>query len=275
MRALAVGHDPYRWIWRDVRAALEARGHEVAEAPAGPVEVTVAWGGAAVGAANGGPVVRVLLGEGVASRGERVLVASEWLREAVGAVDAVVLRPGADSRFEQRAVPPWRGRLLCLDASVADVAVGALAGLPDARLVLDGAAADVLGAVDLGAPGRVRVQRSPPEAVVEAVAGADAVVCGPAPWCETPLWAMAVGRPVVAVGPGQGAGELLRDRVNALLVEPSRGAAGVADAVRRLAEDAGLRSALRVGGLETVERHSAPAFAAAVAAELESAAGVR
>jgi glycogen(starch) synthase len=86
------------------------------------------------------------------------------------------------------------------------------------------------------------------------------------PWGLVPLEAMARGRPVVATGRG-GSGEYLRDGENAVLFQPQN-AAGLALAVRRLAEDPALRDRLRVAGLETARRHTEDAFNRAVLSEL-------
>src|SRR5207244_4393620 len=69
---------------------------------------------------------------------------------------------------------------------------------------------------------------------------------------------------------GGGAAENLRDGANARLFAP--GATGaLAAAVRRLADDPALRARLREGGIATARRHTADAFNAAVADELERA----
>jgi glycogen synthase len=92
-------------------------------------------------------------------------------------------------------------------------------------------------------------------------ADADAVVfpvVWEEPWGLVPLEAMGRGRPVVATGRG-GSGEYLVDGDNCVLF-PAGDAGGLAEAVRRVASDAGLRARLRDGGLATAERHTAPRF---------------
>jgi glycosyltransferase involved in cell wall biosynthesis len=148
-----------------------------------------------------------------------------------------------------------------------DVALAALDALPEATLVVDGPGAEALPAHP-----RVLARRSPPDAVRDVYAAADAVlfpVVWPEPWGLVPLEAMAVGRPVVATGTG-GSGEYLVDGVNALLVAPGD-AEALAAAVRRLAAEPALRARLRAGGFETAGRLTASAFSAAVVAEVERA----
>src|SRR2546421_8807366 len=73
------------------------------------------------------------------------------------------------------------------------------------------------------------------------------------PWGLVPLEAMGKGRPVAATGRG-GSAEYLVDSENCVLFEADD-ARGLADALRRLASDAGLRARLREGGLETASRY--------------------
>jgi glycosyltransferase involved in cell wall biosynthesis len=103
-------------------------------------------------------------------------------------------------------------------------------------------------------------------------AAADAVVFPvrwDEPWGLVPIEAMAFGRPVAATGRG-GSREYLRDEENCLLFEAGD-AAGLAAAVRRLAEDGQLRARLREAGEETARRHTDAAFNAAVAEAVERA----
>jgi glycosyltransferase involved in cell wall biosynthesis len=85
------------------------------------------------------------------------------------------------------------------------------------------------------------------------------------------LEAMGLGRPVVATARG-GAAEYLRDGVNALVVPPDDPEA-IAAAVRRLADDPGLRARLRQGGLATASDHTAETFHARVEDALAAAVG--
>jgi glycosyltransferase involved in cell wall biosynthesis len=84
------------------------------------------------------------------------------------------------------------------------------------------------------------------------------VVVFPAEWEEpfglVPLEAMACGTPVVASGTG-GSGEFLDGDKNCLLVPPANPEA-LASAIRRLAADPVLRSAIVAGGLRTSEAWS-------------------
>src|SRR5204862_2790770 len=68
------------------------------------------------------------------------------------------------------------------------------------------------------------------------------------PWGLVPLEAMGKGRPVAATGRGGSAGYLV-DGENCVLFQADD-ARGVADALRRLASDSGLRDRLYEGGLE-------------------------
>jgi glycogen(starch) synthase len=127
-------------------------------------------------------------------------------------------------------------------------------------------------AVGLGVEGRVRFlgQRTRDQVRVDNAA-ADVVVfpvIWEEPWGLVPLEGMARGRPVVATGRG-GSGEYLRHGENALLFEAGD-EVGLAEAVRRLADDPGLRARLREGGLETAPRYTEDVFNAAVLREVEA-----
>ena len=104
-----------------------------------------------------------------------------------------------------------------------------------------------------------------PETLPATYAQADCVVF-PVRWAEPwgliPLEAMGIGRPVVATGRG-GSGEYLRDGDNCLVFTPGD-ETGLASAVRRLAEDRGLRAALRQSGYATAQRHTRARFHAEV-----------
>jgi glycogen synthase len=91
------------------------------------------------------------------------------------------------------------------------------------------------------------------------------------PWGLVPLEAMGKGRPVVATGRG-GSAEYLRDGENCLLFEADD-AEALADALRRLAADPGLRARLREGGLETAARFTEPLYNEAVESALRAALG--
>jgi glycosyltransferase involved in cell wall biosynthesis len=97
-------------------------------------------------------------------------------------------------------------------------------------------------------------------------------VTWPEPWGLVPLEAMAVGRPVVATGRG-GSGDFLRDRENCLLFAAGDPAA-LAQRVSAIAEDPGLRAALRAAGRATAEAHSEHEFNRRAVEEIERAAGL-
>ena len=109
---------------------------------------------------------------------------------------------------------------------------------------------------------------------LEAYVAADAIVFPvewPEPWGLVPLEAMSVGRPVIATGTG-GSGEYLEDGVNCLLFPPGD-AEALAERVRQVASDAGLRARLRQGGFATATRFSQEAFETAVIDALRRVAG--
>ncbi|MFA5785660.1 MAG: glycosyltransferase [Actinomycetota bacterium] len=160
---------------------------------------------------------------------------------------------------------PWRWRLLCVgrldERKGVHVAVEALARLPEE------ASLEVLGRGDdryrrrlrklvarHALAARVHFGEVAREALREHYAEADVFVF-PVIWQEpfglVPLEAMACGTPVVATGTG-GSAEFLRDGFNCLVVPPGDPGA-LAAAVRRLADDPGLRARLIEAGLRTVE----------------------
>jgi glycosyltransferase involved in cell wall biosynthesis len=157
----------------------------------------------------------------------------------------------------------WHWRLLYVgridERKGIHVAVNALTDLPpEASLDIDGRGDTAYEARlrdltrSLGLEGRVRFAVTPRESLADRYRNADVVVF-PTTWEEpfglVPLEAMACGTPVVATGTG-GSGEFLRDGGNCLLVPPGD-AGALARAVRRLAEDPGLRSQVVSGGVRT------------------------
>jgi len=204
------------------------------------------------------------------------LFISQAARERAGAdlPHTGIAHPGVDpAAFPRAPERPWGWRLALVGRSApekgVDVALAALAQLPEAMLVMD-------------APGehapveRVEFRRSAPGAVARTYADADAVlfpVTWNEPWGLVPLEAMSVGRPVVATATG-GAAEYLRDGVNALVVEPGDPGA-LASAVRRLAADPQLRARLRAGGFETAARYTEAGFCATVVDAVTAAAAPR
>lgn len=198
---------------------------------------------------------------------------------------AVIAHPGIDpQRFARQDPRPWGWRLLyCgrLDPRKGiATAVQALAILPPrATLTIDGdgdrahAAQLASLAARLGVADRVRFQRSEPAEVPAAYARADAVVFPVRwrePWGLVPLEAMAVGRPVIASRAGGGVAEYLEEGRNCLQFEPGD-AAGLAQAVGRLAGEHRLREALRDGARTTAARFVDSTFHEAVEQELRSA----
>jgi glycosyltransferase involved in cell wall biosynthesis len=65
-----------------------------------------------------------------------------------------------------------------------------------------------------------------------------------------------------------GSGEYLRDGENCLLFTPRDSAQALAESVRRLEADPGLRGHLREGGIATAERFTETAYNEAISAAL-------
>lgn len=199
---------------------------------------------------------------------------------------AAILPPGVDSseRFALRPSGPWRWRLLyCgrLDPrkGVA-TAIEALEHLPpEAALTIHGQGdkvyrAELEGlAARCGVAGRVRFTSSDHERVPDVYAQADVLVFPvrwEEPWGLVPLEAMAIGRPVVASRAGGGPAEYLEPGQNCLLFEPGN-AVGLADQIRHLGEDPGLRGSLVAGGHSTALRYSFEAFHQGILGAIERA----
>jgi glycosyltransferase involved in cell wall biosynthesis len=179
---------------------------------------------------------------------------------------ATVVYSGIDSADFPLLEPhdrPWRGRLLCvgrIDGRKGfDTAIRAVARLEQPVSL------DIVGKGDeahhrelrelvasLGVDDRVTFSTAAREELAAVFRAADAFVF-PSTWTEpfglVPLEAMACGTPVLATGVG-GSGEFLVDGVNCVRFPPGDDAA-LADAVRRLAGDAGLRDRICRGGLAT------------------------
>jgi glycogen synthase len=183
-----------------------------------------------------------------------------------------IVPAGVEPAFRRpRPSPPWSWSLLFVgrleERKGGEVALAALEQLPgQARLTVAGAALIAAGT-------RVRVLGPVAHTDLPYAYAAADVVIAPSlveePFGLVPLEAMALGRPVVATARG-GAAEYLRDGVNALVVEPDD-PAGVAAAVRRLADDPALRARLRHGGIATAKEHTAERFHARVEAALADA----
>jgi glycosyltransferase involved in cell wall biosynthesis len=196
--------------------------------------------------------------------------------------DAAIAPPGIDAAlFSPRPAGEWRWRLLyCGRADPRKgiaTAIEALPHLPaEASLGIHGDGdREFLSelralAARLGVSERVRFSRSEHSQVPEAYAAADAVVfpvIWREPWGLVPLEAMATGRPVAASRSGGGPAEYLEDGGNCLQFEPGD-AAGLARALRRLAERAELRAALVAAGRRTAARFSQQAFHERIEREL-------
>ena len=190
-----------------------------------------------------------------------------------------VAHPGVDSDLF-RAAPPrdeWGWRLLYVgrldERKGVHVAAEALARLPAEAVLTVQGAGDPDYARSLRGD-RVAFSAEPRDRLPALYAAADAVVF-PVQWAEpwglVPLEAMAVGRPVVASGTG-GSAEYLRHEENCLIYEPAESAEALAAALRRLADDAALRSRLRDGGLETAARFTERSYNQAIAAALDEVA---
>ncbi len=195
---------------------------------------------------------------------------------------ARIANPGIDdSLFAPAAKREWSWRLLYLGRmdrrKGVDIAVSALAHLPDeAVIVLQGSGEQ--GYVDeLRASGgaRVRFSQEPRERLPEVYSSADVVlfpVQWEEPWGLVPLEAMAVGRPVIASGTG-GSAEYLRHEDNCLIYQPRTSAEALAAAIARLASEPELRDRLRDGGLATAARYTETLYNEAIERAIEEAAG--
>lgn len=157
---------------------------------------------------------------------------------------------------------PWGGRLLCVGRVEPrkgfDVAVRALARLPEARLRIVGPIEPHYRPTlqqlidDAGVAARVEFGQVDRKDLAAVYAGADAVLFTSAweePFGLVPLEAMACATPVVA-SPTGGSAEFLVGEQNCLTF-PVGDAEALAEAVVRLASDAALRRRLTQSGRET------------------------
>lgn len=179
-----------------------------------------------------------------------------------------IVYSGIDRRlFPMRPEPSvdWRWRLLHVgridERKGIHVAVEAMRFLPEeATLEIagrgDAAYLERLKRLvrELGLERRVTFTVIPREELADRYQAADVVVF-PTIWDEpfglVPVEAMACARPVVATGTG-GSGEFLGDGVNCLRVPPGD-AESLAAAVRRLADDRGLRERIVRDGARTAD----------------------
>lgn len=198
---------------------------------------------------------------------------------------AEIAHPGVDrDLFSPAPEHTWAWRLLYVgridERKGIDTAVEALVHLPGAaRLTVLGSGDERFMeelrrlCVRLGLAGRVDLQLRPREELPAAYGAADAVlfpVRWDEPWGLVPLEAMATGTPVVATGTG-GSAEYLRHDENALVVGRDAGPRDLADAVRALASDAGLRGRLRRHGLATAARYTQQGYNEAIESALARA----
>jgi glycosyltransferase involved in cell wall biosynthesis len=221
-------------------------------------------------------------------RAARYLFVSERTRQRArdagrALPDSGIAHSGIDPAYiDPQPEQPWAWRLLYVgridERKGIGTAVEALVHLPaEATLTIVGdgdAPAERKLRADaerLGVSGRLRREPFRSRAELPHVYASSDVVVFPVvweePWGLVPLEAMALGRPVVATGRG-GSAEYLRDGQNALLFQAGD-PRGLAAAVSRLAQDAGLRARLRDGGLDTAPLHTEDVFNDAVAREVE------
>lgn len=213
----------------------------------------------------------------------------ETLRTGLEIPDSAILAPGIDRRYREAPhepePPPWRWRLLYVGRVVEPkgvrTAIESLALLPAAatlRIVGEGdedyrrELAETVRRLGLTERVAFEPRRLPGElpGVYQAADALIFPVQWPEPFGLVPLEAMALGRPVLATGRG-GSGDYLRDGENTLLFEAG-GAEALAAAVRRLADDAGLRARLREGGYATAAAHGEDEFNARALDEMLAAA---
>ena len=200
---------------------------------------------------------------------------------------ARVVYPGIEAGLRNELpVQDWGWRLLYIGRidrqKGIDTAVEALAQLPpQSTLEVWGTGSEDYTAQVTSLAGRLGLRDrvafrgwAGPDERLAAYARADAVVF-PVRWEEpfglVPIEAMGVGRPVVSTARG-GSAEFLRHDENAL-VFGAGDAAGLVQAVTRLASDEALRERLLQGGRRTAADHTIERFAQDTVAEIVRAAG--
>jgi glycogen(starch) synthase len=253
-----------------------------------------AWQRAVARLGPAGPAVASLAGAPVARQlgsAARWVFVSETCRsraaERWALADTAIAHSGVDTSLFTPAPErrEWGGRLLYVGRidrrKGIETAVRALEHLPGATLTVVGSGDDAylerLRSIvsDLGVEDRAAfrdaVRRDELPAIYAESDGVVFPVQWEEPWGLVPLEAMAVGVPVVATGRG-GSGEFLRDGDNCVVYEPADDPAALAAAVRRLADDPGLRAGLRTQGMATATRHDQESFTRAVVDEHERAA---
>jgi glycosyltransferase involved in cell wall biosynthesis len=191
--------------------------------------------------------------------------------------------PALPSREELRAELELNGPTLAFAGRLGPqkalgVALEALAGVPEATLVVAGDGPDreqlEARARELGLGSRARFLGSVPrDAVLRLFRAADAAVLSSA-WENLPhtvLEALAVGSPVIATAVG-GVPEIVHEGENGLLVPPNDPVA-LAGAIRRLFADDDLRRRLADAAPGSVAGYTEESVFARIEAVLESAAG--
>jgi glycosyltransferase involved in cell wall biosynthesis len=227
-------------------------------------------------------------------RARHVFTPSAYLRELVvgwgtaASRVTVSLNPAPDvphlpAREELRAelgltgpTLAFAGRLMA--AKALDVALAAVALVPDATLLIVGDGPDRAALErqhdDLGLGDRVRFLGGlSRDAVLRVFRAADGVLLS-SRWENFPhviVEALAVGTPVVASAVG-GVPEVVRDGENGLLV-PAGDVEALAVAIRRLLGDDALRARLAAAAAPSVESYSAERLLGQIEAELVKAAG--
>lgn len=181
---------------------------------------------------------------------------------ATGVVVPLGIDP-ADFPPRRPAVRPWSGELLVVGRIEPrkgfDVAVEALAELPEAKLRIVGAGDDrhrddlLALATELGVAERITMSGGVGRSeLADVYAAADATLFlsrWDEPFGMVPLEAMSQATPLIATRRG-GSAEFLTDNLNCIEV-PIDDPAAVANAVRALANDESLRRRLVNGGLTT------------------------
>jgi glycogen(starch) synthase len=199
---------------------------------------------------------------------------------------ATVVYPGVDERFlAPRDEQPWRWRLAYVGRidrqKGIDTAVHALARLPStATLAVWGTGDDQYAtemrelAARIGVGDRVRFEGWAGAAELPSVYADADVVVFPVRWEEpfglVPVEAMGIGRPVISTSRG-GTAEFLRAGENALVFTVDDDG-GLADCVRRLADDPSLRARLCEAGKHTAAQYTVEQFSRRTVEEIVRAA---
>lgn len=223
----------------------------------------------------------------------RYVFVSEFVRARALALmpeltDTAVAHSGIAREFLSPGPPhEWSWRLLYVgrphpDKGIED-AVRCLAELPDSATLTfagswDPREEEELERLvrDLGLVARVSTLGQLPPAEIAALYRSSDALLFPVrweePWGLVALEAMGCGCPVIGTAQG-GSAEYLEDGTNSLIVSPADPSA-LAEAVRRIGSDRGLRERLREGGLATAPRFTEDAFNRGVERHLQECAGI-